>query len=218
MTGDPADMAARLRALLPSRWFADEAPVLSALLGGLGSFWSRLHGFVAYARAQTRIATATGAWLDMIARDFFGRRVARRVAEGDTAFRVRIRRELLRDRGTRAALSSTLTDLTGRVPIIFEPARPADTGAWGTALAYNTQGGWGTLSLPFQAFVTAFRPAGSGIATVAGWGTPPGGYGAGAIQYASLAMVQGQVTDADILAAITDTIPAATTAWTRITF
>jgi hypothetical protein len=73
------------------------------------------------------------------------------------------------------------------------------------------------LALPFQCFVTAHRPLGSGIAVVSGWGASAGGYGRGAIEYASLEMVQGQVTDGDIYKAVADVLPVATIAWTRIT-
>ena len=44
MTGDAADMAARLRAALPARWFGDVAPVLDAVLAGIGAIWAALHG------------------------------------------------------------------------------------------------------------------------------------------------------------------------------
>lgn len=218
MTGDREDMAARLRALLPTRWFADAAPVRDALLSGLATVWAAMHDQVAFARRQTRIATATGAWLDMMARDYFGTRLARRRGEADTAYAGRIRAGLLRPRATRAALSAALTELTGRAPELFEPARPADTGAWGLALGYGLAGGWGSLALPFQCFVTAYRPKGSGIETVSGWGMPAGGYGAGAIQYAALSMIAGQVTDADINAAIAESLPVASIAWARISF
>ena len=48
-----------------------------------------------------------------------------------------------------------------------------------------------------------------------GWSA--GGYGRGAIEYASLEMVQGQVTDDDIYAAVADVLPVAAIGWTRIT-
>ena len=46
---------------------------------------------------------------------------------------------------------------------------------------------------------------------------PAGGYGEGTIEYASLEMVQGQVTDDDIYAAVADVLPVAAIGWTRIT-
>ncbi len=215
MTGDPTDMLARLKSTLPQRWFADATPLLDGLLGGLAWSWSWLHGALGYVRQQTRLATATDSFLDAISLDLLGRRLPRRAAEPDPAFRRRIGLEILRERGTRAALIAVLADLTGRRPVVFEPACPADTGAWGGLLGYGLAGGWGNLALPFQCFVTAFRAQGSGIASTAGYGGPAG-YGKGAIQYASLAMLTGQITDADIDAAIAGIMPTAAIAWTRI--
>jgi hypothetical protein len=135
----------------------------------------------------------------------------------DDPFRQRIARELRRVRGTRAAIVSALTDMTGRPPVVFEPARSSDTGGYSAGgVGYGIAGGWGSLTLPYQCFVTAFRPRGAGIAGVAGWCSPTGGWGGGALEYASLEMIAGEVTDADIFAAVADVIPVATTAWTQI--
>ena len=216
MTGDLQDMLARLKATLPARWFPDSTPILDGLLTGLAQTWSSLYAKLAFVRLQTRLATATGGFLDAISRDFLGAMLSRRLSEPDAAYRVRISKELLRERNTRNAVVTVLTDLTGRVPIVFEPSRPADTGAYGTAAGYGAAGGWGSLALPFQCFVTAYRAQGSGIATVAGYGGPSGGYGGGAIEYASLAMIQGQITDADVEAAIARVMPVSSIAWTRI--
>ena len=212
MTGDVSDMVARLKAALPARWFADTTPVLDTLLSGLADASSRLYGLLTVARLQTRIVTATGEFLDLAATDFFGIRLRRRLREGDGPYGARIVRALARTHGTRAALVATITDLTGTPPVIFEPARPSDTGAYAMgALAWNSAGGWGSLSLPFQSFVTVTRPDGEGIATLAGYGT------GGPVVYADLSMMTGQVTDSDIYAAVASTIPVATVAWTRIT-
>jgi hypothetical protein len=167
--GSPQDIVARLRAALPQHWFADDAPVLGAVLGGFGAVWSQLHCMLRTVQRQSRIGSAEGEMLDMIAGDFFGARLVRRPGQGDTAFRAAILRELLRERATRAALTAVLTDLTGAAPRIFEPARPADTGAWGQALGYGVAGGWGSLALPFQCFVQVRRPSGQGIAGVEGY-------------------------------------------------
>lgn len=216
MIGDASDMQARLRALLPPRWFADDAPVLGLALAGLAEGWAWLHGLVAQARAQTRIATATDTHLDLISRDLFAAGLPRRFGEADAAFRARIRRALLPPRATRPALVAALEGLTGRTPRVFEPARPADTGAYGHALGYGAAGGWGSLALPFQCFVTAYRPRGVGVPLSGGWGMAAGGYGCGALQYASRAMAQSQVGDAEILATVAGAMPVASIAWTRI--
>jgi hypothetical protein len=227
MTGDQADFLGRLRAVLPRRWFPDTTPVLDALLNGWASAWAGLYLLLQFMRAQARIATASGVWLDFIATDYFGRTIYRFVAETDTQFSARIRRELLRPRATRAALISALTDLTGRVPLVFEPRRATDTGGYGslgmtmgTGLGYGVAGGYGSLLLPFQVFVRAYRLSGGGVANVGGYyagtGWAGGGYGVGALEYVSADMIAGQVTDAAIYDATARTMPAATIAWTNI--
>jgi hypothetical protein len=226
MTGDQNDMRTRLLAALPNGWFADEAPILSGLLGGLGNAWSWIYGLLAYVRQQTRIATATDGWLDLIARDYGGPAWARQPGETDAAFGARIRRNLQAVAGTRGALIVALTNLTGRTPAVFEPAYPPDTGGLGASgLGWNTAGGWGNLSLPYQCFVTAYRPAGGGIANSGGWGsmtasaTPNlalGGWGTGALQYGNVSLIQGRITDAQILGTIATCMPAAAIAWTAL--
>jgi hypothetical protein len=222
MIGDQADFQNRLKAMLPQSWFPDDAPILYCLLGALGSGWSLIYAMLKYVKSQTRIASASDLWLDLVAWDFFGRRLRRQPSEGDDALRSRIMLEMFRERATRSAVEAMLQDLTGRTPIIFEPARTSDTGGYtsfdgqGGGIAYNTAGGWGNLSLPFQCFVTAYRPNEGGIGQMTGWGGLTGGYGVGTIEYASLDMVQAQVTDADIYSAITGVLPAATIGWTQI--
>jgi hypothetical protein len=217
MTGDQSDMLARIRTLLPIRWFADTTLVLDGLLSGLAWAWSWAYSLLGYVQAQTRIATASDVWLDIIASDYFGSTLQRRSGQTDAAFRLLIQNNLLREHGTRQAIVSAVQNLTGRIPTIFEPMRTTDTGGYAIGgVGYGTGGGWGSMALPFQCFVTAFRPSTTGIALVSGWGGLAGAYGAGVIEYANQAMVEGQVTDADITAAIADVLPVATIAWTRI--
>lgn len=223
MSGARSDIVGRLRALLPSRWFSDDAPVLDAMLTGFASTWSWIRDSTSQAQSQLRITTASDTWLDLMALDYFGRSLRRRRRESDGRFSTRIRAELLRERGTRRAMRLALLDLTGREPAIFEPASPRDTGGYGSAggassgCGYNIAGGWGSLSLPFQCFITAYRPRGSGIAAVSGWTCQNGAYGQGEIEYANLALMESLVSDADILDSIARTMPAATIAWARIT-
>lgn len=223
MTGDQDDMGRRIRAVLPTRWFPDASPVLDGLVFGLAWSWAWLYGLLTYVRSQTRLATASGVWLDMIAADYFGDAVARRAGEADDALRTRVSVELNRERGTRSAVASVLQDLTGHAPTIFEPSRATDTGGWGGAgaaamgLAYGAAGGWGSLVLPFQFFITAYRPSGQGVPEVGGWGTSAGGYGRGAIEYAAASSFESGVSDMAINAAIAGVLPVATIAWTQIT-
>lgn len=236
-SGDTDDMAGRIRSVLPSSWFprspapgASATPVLDGVLAGLGSAWAALYSLLSYTRLQTRIATATDFFLDLIAADFFGVKLQRRSGEADSAFRNRIEANIFAPRATRAAVSAALRELTGQLPIIFEPAYTPDTGGYGVPaqgggnLGYGVAGGWGSLELPFQYFVTAFRPVGvvAGVANVAGYGSlgasdaSPGGYGAGAFEYADMELVSGTVLDSDIYAAIATTRPVATIAWASI--
>ena len=46
----------------------------------------------------------------------------------------------MRERNTRNAVISVLTDLTGRTPLVFEPSRPADTGGYGIGTGYGVVG------------------------------------------------------------------------------
>jgi hypothetical protein len=222
MIGDQGDFKDRLNAVLPRSWFPDNAPIRDALLGGLGAAWALIYSMLQYVKSQARIASASDIWLDIIAWDFFGNQLKRRPTESDDALRSRIILEMFRIRGTRTAVASVLEDLTGREPRLFEPANTTDTGGYtssqglGGGLSYNTCGGWGNLNLPFQFFVTAYRPNSGGIGQVSGWGSAGGGYGVGAVEYASLLMVDAQITDTDVYSAIGDVLPAATIGWTQI--
>lgn len=218
-TGDQADFYRRLRVNLPP-WFGDEAdtPLLNGILNGLAYAAAYVYSLISYTRLQTRIKTATDGWLDMIAADFFGDTLLRAANQSDESFRARILINLFRERATRAGLIKGLQDLTGRTPVVVEPTRPMDTGSYGGPLiGYGVAGAYGSLLLPFQAFVTAFRPTGSGIPLIAGYGVSTGGYSQPSrASYASLSMIQGSLTDADIYAAIDSVKPVATIVWTRI--
>lgn len=216
MTGDTADMLARLKMVLPARWFADSSPILDALLTGLASAWSGLYASLAYVIAQGRIATASGIFLDIAAADFCPGGLPRRAGEADAAYSLRIRSNLLQSRATRPSVVSALTNLTGRAPKIFEPFNATDTGGYNVNLGYNTAGGYGSANLPFQFFVTAFRPNNTPISNAGGYGSGPGGYRTAPMFYADAAEFQGNISDADIFAAVAAVLPTATTAWTKI--
>lgn len=215
--GDAPDMASRITAALPP-WFADSNPVLSALIAAFSAAWAFIYSFYLYAKAQSRITTATEGWLDLIAQDFFGSTVRRAPGQTDASLRARILANMFRERGTRNGMISVLTQLTGTSPTIFEPLRPADTGVYGgPLLGYSVAGGYGSMSLPFQAFVTVNFLPGIGIPQVAGYRIQTGGYGAPSrLEYASLSSVSDRASLNDIYAAIDSVKPAGTIIWTAV--
>ena len=223
MTGDQNDIFARLKGMLPSRWFgtaSDSVPFVDAILGGVALLLANLYALYKYAKLQTRINTATDGWLDLIAADFFGPSgLLRKTGQSDDSYRNAIKVALLREKGTRNAITNTLIALTGRAPTIIEPWRPADTGAYSAPNSgYGVAGSYGSILLPYQAFVIAYRPlSAAGLANVAGYGISMGAYSTPSqAEYADITMMTGGVTDADIFAAIDAVKPEGTIVWTTI--
>ena len=216
MIGDAPDFARRLSAQLPAGWFDAAAPRIGGVLAGFSQAWASLYAALIAAQLQLRLATVSGGFLDMACADYTGRKIVRRKLETDDVLRWRLL-PVFRDKVTRAALISRLTALTGNVPTIFEPARPGDTGGYNIARGYNVAGAYGTLTMPFQFFVTVQRPVGQGLATVSGYNTFGGGWGVGALVYARIEDSLPHVTDQDINDAIVDTLPVSSIAWTLLT-
>jgi hypothetical protein len=218
-TGDQADFFARIKARMPTGWFGSSSPILDALISGIASAFVTVYAAYQYLLAQTRLQTSTDGWLDISAADYFGESgLLRQQNETDAAYRTRIKINIIRERGTRAAVTKILTDLTGRAPVIIEPTRPQDTGAYRSGgIGYGVAGAYGSLLLNYQAFIKAYRPSGSGIPLIQGYGTSPGGYAAPSrAAYANLGDMTTGVTDAAIYAAIASVLPAATIAWVAI--
>ena len=175
-TGDSADILARLKSLVPGGWFARVAPLRTAVFGGIADALSAVFALLITVKAQTRIATAVGWFLDLIAWDFFGPTYLRNVGESDGAWRVRFIKEILRPRATRGALVEAISDLTGQQPKLIELFNPADCGGWDTdAFAYagdpvpapalsgwdDAPGGWDSPGLfAFVAPSAAIAPSG----------------------------------------------------------
>lgn len=216
MIGDSDDMLGRLKQVLPGRWFADSSPVLDALLGGLAEAWSGLYTLLSQVKAQARLVTASGVFLDIAAQDFFGDKLIRRVGEADGAYSSRLRANLVAPRATRVGLIQALQTLTGRVPKIFEPLNAADTGGYNVNLGYNSAGGYGGMNLPYQFFVTAYRPNDLPISNAGGYNDGPGGYRTGLLAYATTEEFAGNIGDDEIYASIAAVIPASSIAWTNI--
>jgi hypothetical protein len=230
-TGSQSDMLARLKGLLPGGWFPatsgsaskSATPILDGLLSGSAWALSFIYSLIVYAQNQTRIATATDVFLDLAASDYFGPNITRNANEPDAAFSTRIRANLLAPKATRAAVIDALVNLTGTAPAIFEPFNAGDTGAYGFGnLGYGVAGGYGSLALHAQVFITAYRQIEGGVANVGGYGTltgntyAPGGYCTGAIEYTTISDAGTQVMDAEIYATIAGIVAAGVIAWTKI--
>lgn len=207
-TGDTADIAARLRGLTPP-WFPNvgSAPVVDAILTGIAALLSGSYSLIQYARAQARIMTATGGWLDLIAWDFFGSRFQRRPTELDSSFQPRLLQELVRPRLTRAAIAQMVFDLTGFQPSIIEPFNGFDLGGFDCGnLAFDTVGGYGATNENNQIYVTAFRQVTYGLTITGGFDAGPGGFDAALLQYIDPAALPSVVADAEIVARIQQTV------------
>ncbi|QTD88730.1 phage head spike fiber domain-containing protein [Burkholderia anthina] len=130
-TGDQNDIQARIARLIPISWFESSHAIRDAIATGLANAHAYIYAFIAYVKLQTRILTATDGFLDAVAQDFFGSSILRATNQSDASFRARILINIFRERATRNAIVKVLQDLTGRTPIIIEPQRPADCGAYG---------------------------------------------------------------------------------------
>lgn len=226
-TGSSIDILGRVKQLIPGRWFKWVAPYRDAVIGGLSDSASWNYSLILYARAQTRLATAYGIWLDILAFDFLGRTLTRNGAPDD-AFRALIRATILQERVTRKGMIAAVTALTGNVPQVFEPWNAGDTGAYsgnaspGGGVKYGSMGygvghgGWGNMGLPGQVFLKVTRGAPSGIPNVGGWGNNIDGYGVGVVEYAGALTPLNGITNAMIYQLINLTKPTGSTMWTAI--
>ncbi|MBV8464438.1 MAG: hypothetical protein JO218_00715 [Burkholderiales bacterium] len=208
--GDKQDMLARLQAVLPP-WFGDGGPVVGALLNGLAQAAAFVYAQIAYVRLQLRIATATDDNLDVIAADFFGNGLPRRLGQWDASYRTTIKANLFQERATRHAVANVLQGVTGNVPVIFEPGRPADFGAYGAGgYGIGAYGFGNGAGLQYQAFVHAYRAPMAGGPV--GYGVPAAGYGGGGAAYGA----SPNVYDLDIYAAVEAVRPIGTQVWVGI--
>jgi hypothetical protein len=203
-------------------WFPDlpNAPVLNAVLTSQADQFAFIYQYLKFADAQTRISTANSGWLDLIAWDFFGPRFLRRPSEVDASFAARIKKELLRPRQTKAAISQAIVDLIQTAPpLLLEPWHPADTGVYGPgpgAIGYGLGGRYASLQFPNQIFIDTLHPPGYGIPKVDGYGGSIGGYGVGSLVYADMAQSVGPITNADLYALISQTAAFGVLAWVSI--
>ena len=222
--GDSANIVDRVKQEIPKRWFRWVAPYRDAIIGGLADLAAWNYNLIGYARAQTRLASAYGIWLDIFCFDFLGRFLTRHKIAGD-AFRLVIRSTILQERVTRAGMTNAITMLTGNAPSIFEPWNTGDTGAYSApgganapnqygSMGYNVgQGGYGNMNLPAQVFMKITRGSGSGIPGVEGYGGSIAGYGIGAMEYVGLSSELSGITDDMIYQIINLTKPTGSICW-----
>ena len=217
MIGDQPDMLSRLKLVLPVRWFGDVTPNLDALLNGFANAWSGLYGLLGFVKAQARISSASGIFLDIAGTDYFVSGLPRRAGESDVSYSLRLRANLLCPRATRLAITRALVSLTGRTPVVFEPLNATDTGGYDAgSLGYSVAGGYGSRALPFQYFVTAYRPNATPASNVGGYNLGPGGYNQAPMSLVNISDIPGAIADADIYTAIRAVAPAASIAWVKI--
>jgi hypothetical protein len=218
--GTQADIAARIFRWLPTRWFPSgcgPGTLIFAIVSGLAAGFSMIYTAIAYAGLQVRIATATDGWLDLIAGDYFGNILRRNAGEPDTAFSLRIRREILREKVTREALDRVVLDTTGNHPVLIEANRVSDIGAWRQGFAWRS-GSYGSAGLPFQIFLTTARQNPVPFPLLGGWRVLPSAYRGSGLAYSLPSiMPPTQPPDAAIIAAIERVRPAGVTVWLQLT-
>lgn len=217
-TGDKQDFLNRLIAIMPP-WYGDPTtdPILSGLLTGYAELGAIIYSQYAYSANQTRIKTASDIFLDLISADFFGVQLPRGNGEADIQYRQRLLNNLLSIKGTRQGMYNAILNLTGRIPKIIEPWRPADCGAYNTAYCgYGVAGAWGSTQVPYQAFIDVYRANISTVPGVTGYTDPAGGYGVGYIAYTSTEQMNDQVVDSQIFTTINNTKCFGTIVWVRL--
>jgi len=207
-TGDHQDITNRLLAFLPNGWFPSNDPTtrVYALQYGFAAALATITSQLAYVTVQTRVATATGAFVDLISWDFFQGTLPRMPGETDREFSLRIRQNVFLDRNTRPSIDAAVFNLTGIHPQIIESWRPADTGGYDTnGLFFDALGCWATEFCDFYVYVILPALVPPSTPTLIGWDDPGtgGGWDAGAMYWTGPGFgANVPVTILDICAAI----------------
>lgn len=209
-TGDQADIVNRQSSAFPAGWFQGLTPIRDGILNGSAAIGAWLYSLWVYIKLQTRIATASDGWLDIISWDFFGPTMPRNTNETDAAFSRRLRFNILPIRATRQGMINVLTFMTGYAPQISEGFRPIDTGAWSLLGGWSLLGSWGvpvgSAAAAYQAFITIIMKP-QGIPSRSAWGSGFGGYsrpgiGSGGLVWSALTDMPGYVSQSALFAAI----------------
>jgi hypothetical protein len=138
--GDQTDFTSRILRLLPTGWFPSAAPRLNAVLQGAASSLSAAFAMLTFVKAQTRVGTATGSFLDLISQGYFAGKLPRLAYESDASYIRRILYNLTAPRGTWDGMAEMLELLTGNEPIIFQPNRVASCGCLASRAQPNIAG------------------------------------------------------------------------------
>lgn len=217
-TGDSDDMHGRLRKLIPPGWFSEDSPLLDAALEQCAAGLSRCYALYEYAREQTRLLTASDSWIDLISYDFFGHQLRRWAGEKDDLYRRRVHKRLFRESVTRQAVIDVLTDLTGQVPDVFEPQRPLDTGGYNMpANGYGQAGKYGSVMLPYQAFIQVTMLPLDIHSSIAGYHCMPSGYSSKAWgAYMRAETVNRGLEEKSVFSAISSAKAEGTLIWVRL--
>ena len=224
-TGTSDDITDRVKKVIPRRWFSFIAPYRDAIIGGASDLGAWGYDLIQYAKAQTRLATSYGPFLDIYAYDFL-RTTLTRSGLQDGIFRALIQATILKERVTRLGMVNALTTLTGAAPTIFEPWSTQDATCYsgkrslggpqyGSA-AYGIGGGYGSMQLPAQVFVKVNQGPTLGVPGVAGYTNNIGGWGVGAIEYVGKTLAVLGITDTMIYTLIQATKPTGVTVWVAI--
>lgn len=165
-TGDVNDFIKRIKQDSLAPWFGDDTPNLDAFLTAFATSGAFIYQLKEYLKAQTRIKTSTGFFLDLVAKDYFGDKLLRRQNENDDSYRNRILANLILERATRTGLYQALLTLTGRAPILFEPWNVQDTNALnGNCYLNNNYLGGSVSDYAYTGFIIAYRPKANGQAS-----------------------------------------------------
>ncbi len=217
MIGDSEDMLRRGKALIPRGWFPDQSPTLDSVLSGFADVAAHCYDLLGFVGRQSRLASSSGAFLDLSAYDFFGLRVRRKKGQSDDSFRQTILKEIFRERVTRAGIKRAVEDLTGLEARMFEPFNARDTGGLDTGyLGFDMVGRFGAVDMPRQIFIATLNPVGAGIPRAPGFDDGLGGLDVAPEQFGDLSKVLGPVTQQDIYDTINATRAAGVTAWVAI--
>jgi hypothetical protein len=173
--GDQSDFTSRLLRLLPTGWFPSVAPRLNAALQGAAASLAAAFTMLSFVKAQSRIQTASGSFLDLISQGYFGGSLPRLQYEADADYAGRIEYNLTAPRGTRDGMTAMLHQLTGNWPRIFQPNRPGDAMCLASIANPNAAGSgtnlWSNGGLPGGYFNQPYANFGAVGLGYSAWGS-----------------------------------------------